>query len=86
MKDKNELQTELPYIHKILEANISPIFMIDLNGKVMDANEAAVQLIGFSSEDIINTDFSDYFKEPKKERKSFEEALKNKTNMITATK
>ncbi|HLP77996.1 MAG TPA: PAS domain S-box protein, partial [Candidatus Paceibacterota bacterium] len=45
-------------------------------GKIMDANEAAVKVTGTPKEGLIGTDFSDYFTEPDKARAGYQQVFR----------
>ena len=70
------LQAAALYARTLLEANLDPLVTISRDGKIMDANLATEQAIGLSREQIIGSDFSDYFTEPKKARMGYEQVFK----------
>ena len=70
------LQASALYARTLLEANLDPLVTISKDGKIMDANLATEQAIGLSREQIIGSDFSDYFTEPKKARTVYEQVFK----------
>jgi len=41
-----------------------PLVTISANGKITDVNEATIKITGVSREQLIGTDFSNYFTEP----------------------
>ncbi|MHB8125226.1 MAG: PAS domain S-box protein [Desulfitobacteriaceae bacterium] len=44
-------------------------------GKITDVNEAIVKATGILRDKLIGTDFSDYFTEPEKARKEYEQVF-----------
>ncbi|AKB17960.1 PAS domain S-box protein [Methanosarcina sp. WWM596] len=54
------------YNRSLIEASLDPLITIGRNGKITDLNGATEQVTGYSRNDLIGTDFSDYFTEPEK--------------------
>jgi PAS domain S-box-containing protein len=54
------------YARSLIEASLDPLVTINAEGKITDVNEASVKVTGVHREKLIDTDFSDYFTEPKK--------------------
>jgi PAS domain S-box-containing protein len=52
------------YSHNLIEASPDPLVTISPEGKITDANEAAIQAIGVDRAQLVGTGFSDYFTEP----------------------
>jgi len=48
------------------EASLDPLVTISAEGKITDVNEATVKVTGVAREQLIGTDFSNYFTEPQK--------------------
>ena len=63
------------YNRNLLEANLDPFVTIGPDGIIHDVNEATVQITGYSREQLIGTNFSDYFTEPKKAIKGYEKVF-----------
>jgi PAS domain S-box-containing protein len=76
---EDELKAASKYNRSLLEANLDPLVTIGPDGTITDVNTATVAVTGYSREELIGTDFSDYFTEPYKARagykKAFEEGL-----------
>ena len=53
------------YARSVIEAGLDPMFTISPEGKVTDVNEATVRITGVSRENIIGSDFINYFSDPK---------------------
>jgi PAS domain S-box-containing protein len=51
------------YARSLIEASLDPLVTISPQGKITDVNEASVQATGVAREQLIGTDFSDYFTE-----------------------
>ena len=56
------------YNRSLIEASLDPLVTIGPDGKIMDVNGATEEVTGYSRNDLIGTDFSDYFTEPEKAR------------------
>ncbi len=63
------------YARGLLEASLDPLVTISSEGKITDVNEATVQATGVSRENLIGTDFSNYFTEPDKARESYQQVF-----------
>jgi PAS domain S-box-containing protein len=59
----------------LLEASLDPLVTISSDGKISDANKATEQLTEVPRAQLIGSVFSEYFTEPEKARKSYEEVL-----------
>jgi len=63
------------YARSLIEASLDPLVTISAQGKITDVNEASVQATGVPREQLIGTDFSDYFTEPDKAREGYQEVF-----------
>ena len=54
------------YNRSLIEASLDPLVTIDPDGRVSDVNNSTVMVTGYSREELIGTDFSNYFTEPGK--------------------
>jgi PAS domain S-box-containing protein len=61
------------YARSLIEASLDPLFTISPAGKITDTNNASATITGVSREELIGTDFFDYFTDPKKAREGYEE-------------
>ncbi len=64
------------YNRRLIEASLDPLVTIGPDGKITDVNTATEKATGCSREELIGTDFSDYFTEPGKARKGYEQAFR----------
>ena len=64
------------YTRGLIEASIDPLVTISADGKVTDVNKATELVTGFSRDDIIGTDFSDYFTEPAHAKEGYQQVFK----------
>jgi PAS domain S-box-containing protein len=65
------------YNRSLIEASLDPLVTINSDGTISDVNEATVQVTGFSREELIDTDFSQYFTEPEKAKAGYEKVFKD---------
>jgi PAS domain S-box-containing protein len=59
-------QRQAQYARSLIEAGLDPLVTISPEGKITDVNEATVRVTGVPREELIGTDFSNYFTEPEK--------------------
>ena len=64
-------QRQAHYARSLIEAGLDPLATISPEGKITDVNEATVKVTGVPREQLIGTDFSDYFTEPEKAREGY---------------
>jgi PAS domain S-box-containing protein len=70
-----ELYTESLYARSLIEASLDPLVTISVDGKITDVNHASEEVTGVLREQLIGSDFSDYFTEPEKARVGYEEVF-----------
>lgn len=70
-----ELQRTGAYTRSLIEASLDPLVTISPEGKITDVNNATETATGYSREELIGTEFADYFTEPEKARVGRQEAL-----------
>ncbi|WP_293875686.1 ATP-binding protein [Flavobacterium sp.] len=63
------------YSLSLIEASRDPLFTISPQGKITDTNQASVRVTEVSKENLLNTDFTNYFTEPEKAKKGYEEVF-----------
>ena len=63
------------YARSLIEASLDPLFTINPEGKITDMNQASVNITGVSREDLIGSDFFNYFTEPQKAREVYREVF-----------
>jgi PAS domain S-box-containing protein len=76
IRDISGQKNRSAYTRSLIEASLDPLVTISAKGKVTDVNEATVKITGVSRENLIGSDFSDYFTEPKKAREGYERVFK----------
>ncbi|HXN74891.1 MAG TPA: PAS domain S-box protein [Candidatus Acidoferrum sp.] len=76
IRDISGQKNRSAYTRSLIEASLDPLVTISAKGKVTDVNEATIKITGVSRENLIGSDFSDYFTEPKKAREGYERVFK----------
>jgi PAS domain S-box-containing protein len=59
------------YTRSLIEASLDPLVTISADGTITDVNEASVSVTGVPREQLIGTDFCNYFTEPEKAREGY---------------
>ncbi len=63
------------YSLSLIEASRDPLFAISTSGRITDCNQASIRVTGVSKENLIDSDFINYFTEPEKAKKGYEEVF-----------
>ncbi|NWG01298.1 MAG: PAS domain S-box protein [Syntrophaceae bacterium] len=63
------------YAKSLIEASLDPLVTISRDGKIMDVNRATELVTGVRREQLIGSDFSDYFTEPEKAKEGYEKVF-----------
>ncbi len=71
----SSLKLASQYSLSLIEASRDPLFTISLDGKIMDTNQASVRVTDVSKEDLIGSDFIQYFTDPELAKKGYEEVF-----------
>jgi len=66
------LRVASEYARSLIEASRDPLFTINLEGKITDMNNASVIITGVSREELVGTDFFEYFTDPQKAREVYQ--------------
>ncbi len=75
-KRVEELRQSSAYHRSLLEASLDPLVTIDANGKITDVNAATEKVTGRKRDELIGTDFSDYFTEPERARTGYQQVFR----------
>ncbi len=65
------------YARGLIEASLDPLVTISQEGKVTDVNRATEEVTGRGRDELIGTDFADYFTEPQQARAGYERVLRD---------
>ena len=63
------------YTRSLIEASLDPLLTINTDGKISDVNSATENATGLSRNQLIGTDFSDYFTEPEKAKIGYQKVF-----------
>ncbi len=72
---EEELTRASRYTRNLIEASLDPLVTISAEGKITDVNAATEAATGVPRDELIGTDFSDYFTEPEKARTGYEKVF-----------
>jgi PAS domain S-box-containing protein len=75
-RSEEALQRASAYNRSLIEASLDPLVTIAPDGKITDVNNATKDVTGFSREELIGTDFSDYFTEPERARAGYQQVFR----------
>jgi PAS domain S-box-containing protein len=70
-----ELRIASRYTRSLIEASLDPLVTISAGGKITDVNIATERATGRTREELVGTDFSDYFTEPEKAREGYRQVF-----------
>ncbi len=68
---EEKLRAASLYSRSLIEASLDPLVTISADGKITDVNKSTEEVTGCSREQLIGSDFSDYFTEPEKARAGY---------------
>jgi len=72
---EERLHSTSQYARSLIEASLDPLVTISPEGKITDVNEATVKVTGVPREELVGTDFSEYFTEPEKARAGYQQVF-----------
>ena len=68
-------QAASSYARSLIEASLDPLVTISAQGKITDVNRATEDVTGYPREQLVGSDFSDYFTEPEKARAGYKQVF-----------
>jgi PAS domain S-box-containing protein len=74
-RDVTVQQLSSQYARSLIESSLDPLVTISGDGKITDVNEATIRVTGVGREELIGTDFSNYFTEPEKAREGYQQVF-----------
>ena len=75
IRDVTSQKQASQYARSLIEASLDPLVTISASGKITDVNEASIKVTGVSRENLIDTDFSNYFTEPQRAQEGYEQVF-----------
>ena len=78
-RTQEELKLASLYARNLIEASVDPLVTISKDGKIMDVNRATELATGAGREELIDSDFSNYFSEPTKARAGYLQVFAEET-------
>ena len=72
---EEQLHSASQYARSLIEASPDTLVNISPEGKITDVNEATVKVTGVPREELIGTDFSNYFTDPAKARDGYQQVF-----------
>lgn len=74
-------QLAAQYARSLIEASLDPLVTISAEGKITDVNAATEQVTGVKRNNLIGSDFANYFTEPDKAREGYQRVFEQ--GMVT---
>jgi len=68
---------ESQYASSLIEASLDPLIAISIDGKITDINQAKINITGIERDQLIGTNFYDYFTDQKKAQEAYLEVFAN---------
>jgi len=72
---EEQLRYASQYARSLIEASLDPLVTISPEGKITDVNEGSIKVTGVRREELIGTDFSNYFTEPERAREGYQQVF-----------
>lgn len=74
-EQRQRIEEASRYARSLIEAALDPLVTISTEGRIMDVNSATEKVTGVPREQLIGSDFSNYFTEPEQARKGYQQAF-----------
>jgi PAS domain S-box-containing protein len=78
-RSERALRTLNAYNRSLHEASLDPLVTINSKGRIADVNTSTEKVTGYSREELIGTDFSDYFTEPELAKEGYQRVFADGT-------
>ena len=79
MSAEEEIRHMAFYTRSLIEASFDPLVTIGPDGTITDVNSATEKVTGRTRQELIGSDFSDYFTEPEKVKKGYKQVFEKGT-------
>ena len=74
-KIQEELSGSLRHFRNLIDASLDPLVTINADGKITEASKATELVTGVPREQLVGSDFSNYFTDPQKAREGYQTAF-----------
>ncbi len=74
-RTEDSLRIASLYSRNLIETSLDPLVTISAEGKIMDVNRATEKVTGLGREQLIGTDFADYFTDPALARAGYQKVF-----------
>jgi PAS domain S-box-containing protein len=64
------------YTRSLIEASLDPLFTISIDGKITDLNAASCRALGLDRDELIGSDFFNYFLDKEKAKEGYKQVFK----------
>ena len=75
-RSETELRRANAYNRSLLETSLDPLVTISPEGKITNVNAATETVTGYSRDELVGTEFANYFAEPKTARAGYQEVFR----------
>jgi PAS domain S-box-containing protein len=72
---KESIEQLYNYARSLIEASLDPLVTISAEGRITDVNEATIEVTGVAREELIGSDFSQFFTVPEMARKGYQQVF-----------
>jgi PAS domain S-box-containing protein len=76
---EEELKKSSIYNRKLIETSLDPLVTIGPDGKITDVNMATEKVTGFPRDELVGTDFADYFTKPEDAKTGYLQVFRDGT-------
>jgi len=73
---EHEMRLAYAYNRSLIEASVDPLVTIGPDGKITDVNSATAAVTGRTRNELIGTEFSDYFSDPERARAGYQQVFR----------
>jgi PAS domain S-box-containing protein len=73
---RRRIEEAAAYARSLIESSLDPLVTIGPDGKITDVNAATEAATGRRRQELIGTDFSDYFSDPEKAREGYRQVFR----------
>jgi len=75
MSKQKEVRRAADYARSLIEASLDPLATIGPDGRITDVNSATEEVTGRTRQELIGSDFCDYFTEPEEAKRGYKQVF-----------